>query len=262
MSQRLTLDPSSFERLLAAASVLQHRHEQEARHRRPALDETPADARETEAEPHLASEHDAIHACPMEAFSELSEEAEAEQNTVRERIAPVGRAEQPVPPLKRQEGDQKRAPRGSSFRSLKTEKVLGWRLPPRLSRRIASRFWLAQPHKLARLGKYLRAAQSLCLGALRSARRELHGATNHRFPSGIPTAALSQSLRHRLLSLSNVADAAKNILASLARYRVKAWVTFDSKFTMSQRRALTKAMTPLLVLLIMVVFTLTQVWPH
>jgi hypothetical protein len=61
----------------------------------------------------------------------------------------------------------------------------------------------------------------------------------------------------------NVVDGAKNILASFIRYQVKARVTFiDFKFTPSSRRAVTKAATPLLVLMIIVAFTLTQVWPR
>ena len=40
------------------------------------------------------------------------------------------------------------------------------------------------------------------------------------------------------------------------------WVTLDSKFILSQRRVVTKVATPLLVLLIMIAFTLTQVWPR
>jgi len=232
MSQRLTLDPSSIIRLLAAASVL---------HRRPAPDETRGDPLEREADPHRASEHDAISASTLAAFSELSEaaEARADQNAVLERATALSRAVQLVPPLGRQAGETKRAPHGSSFRPPKTDKILAWRLSLRLSRRITSRF-LAQPNKLARLGKYLRDSQS--------ARFSVHGAANPRPLSGLPTGAFSQSLRH--------------ILASLARYRVKAWVTFDSKLTLSQRRAVTKATTPLLVLLIIVAFTLTQVWPR
>jgi hypothetical protein len=50
MSHRLTLDPSAFERLLAAALVLQQRHEHEERCRRLLAHETPAEPRGTEAQ--------------------------------------------------------------------------------------------------------------------------------------------------------------------------------------------------------------------
>lgn len=238
MGQRLTLDPSSFERLLAAALVLQCRQEQEACHLPPALDETRAHPPGTEAEPHRAFEHDTISARPIATFSASTEAAEtrADQNAALERAAAVSRAEQLIPPLEKQAGEQKRVPHGSSFGHPKTEKILGWRLPPQFSRRIASSFWLAQLNQLARLAEFLRDPRSPWLNALRSARRALHRA--------------------------NLADAVKNLPASLARYRIKAWVTFNSKFVPSQRRAVTKAAAPLLVLLIMVAFTLTQVWPR
>ena len=232
MSQQLTLDPSSFIRLLAAASVL---------NRRPAPDETRGDTREREAEPHRAFEYDAISASTLAAFNELSKVAEAgpDQNTVLERATALSSAVQLVPPLGGQAGDPKQAPHGSSFRPPKTDKILAWRVPLRLSRRITSKF-LAQPNKLAGRGKYLCGSQS--------PRFSVHGAAGPRSLSGLPTGAFSQGLRH--------------IMASLARYRVKAWVTYDSKFTLSQRQAVTKAMTPLVVLLIMVAFTLTEVSSH
>jgi hypothetical protein len=56
------------------------------------------------------------------------------------------------------------------------------------------------------------------------------------------------------------AGAGKSLLASFARYRVKTWITFDSKLTLSPHRAVAKAMAPVSVLLIVVAFTLTQVW--
>lgn len=51
MNQRLTLDPSTFERLLAAALVLQHRNEQEACNRRPVPEKTLARPSETGVHP-------------------------------------------------------------------------------------------------------------------------------------------------------------------------------------------------------------------
>jgi hypothetical protein len=59
MSQRPTLDDSTFEGLLAAAWVLQGQHEQEARNHRPAPNEMQAEPPETHVEPHCVSERDA-----------------------------------------------------------------------------------------------------------------------------------------------------------------------------------------------------------
>lgn len=61
-------------------------------------------------------------------------------------------------------------------------------------------------------------------------------------------------------ALNATDGAAKNMLAAFARYRVKTWITFDSKFNLGPPRAVAKAAAPLLVLLIVVAFTLTQVW--
>jgi hypothetical protein len=58
MSQRPTLDDSTFEGLLAAAWVLQGQHEQEARNQRPAPNEMQAEPPETHVEPHCVSERD------------------------------------------------------------------------------------------------------------------------------------------------------------------------------------------------------------
>ena len=58
MSQRPTLDDSTFEGLLAAAWVLQGQHEQEARNHRPAPNEMLAEPPETHVEPHCVSERD------------------------------------------------------------------------------------------------------------------------------------------------------------------------------------------------------------
>jgi hypothetical protein len=183
MSQRPTLDPSSFERLLAAAWVLQRQHEQKARNRRPATDETLAEPPETEVEPHCVSERDTTGACLMAALSKLREAAEpaVNQNTALGRAPTLNGIELLILPPERQAGDQE-------------------------------------------------------------------------------PAHLGQSLRHALLSLLNVAESAKNRLESFARYRVKVWVTFDSKPTLSPRRAVAAPGAPLLVLLIMVAFTLLQVW--
>jgi TPR repeat protein len=177
MSRGPIIDPSSFEGLLAAALVLQRWHEQEARHLRPSSHETRTDPPETDGEPHCA-EHDATSARPAATLGELSEAAQTgtDENTVFERAAALSRTEQLFLPVERQAGDQKGAPHRSSSRPPKMEKILGWRVPPQLSRRI--------------------------------------------------------------------------------------WVTFDSKFTLSQRRVVLKVAKPLLVLLIMVAFTLTQVWPR
>jgi hypothetical protein len=58
MSQRPTLDDSTFEGLLAAAWVLQGQHEQEACNHRPAPNEMLAEPPETHVEPHCVSERD------------------------------------------------------------------------------------------------------------------------------------------------------------------------------------------------------------
>ena len=81
MSQRPTLDPSSFERLLAAAWLLQRQHEQEAHNRQPAPDETLAEPPETHVEAHCVSERDTKSARLMPALSKLSKAAEVGQNT-------------------------------------------------------------------------------------------------------------------------------------------------------------------------------------
>jgi len=70
MSQRPTLDASTFEGLLAAASVLQH--EQEARNHRPTPDETLAEPPETHVEPHCLSERDTADAHLIATLCELS----------------------------------------------------------------------------------------------------------------------------------------------------------------------------------------------
>jgi len=58
MSQRPTLDVSTFEGLLAAAWVIQGKHEREARNHRPASNEKLAEPPETHLEPHCVSERD------------------------------------------------------------------------------------------------------------------------------------------------------------------------------------------------------------
>ena len=80
MSQRPTLDPSSFERLLAAAWLLQRQHEQEAHNRQPAPDETLAEPPETHVEAHCVSERDTKSARLMPALSKLSKAAEVGVN--------------------------------------------------------------------------------------------------------------------------------------------------------------------------------------
>jgi hypothetical protein len=62
MNQRPTLDPSTFEGLLAAAWVLQCQQEQEARNRQHAPDETLAEPPETHVEPRRGSECDTTNA--------------------------------------------------------------------------------------------------------------------------------------------------------------------------------------------------------
>ena len=72
MSQRPTLDASTFEGLLAAAWVLERQHEQEARNHRPAPDEMLAEPPETQVELHCVSERDTTNAGLMAALSKLN----------------------------------------------------------------------------------------------------------------------------------------------------------------------------------------------
>ena len=62
MSQRPTLDASTFEGLLAAVWVLQRQHEQEARDHRPSPNAMLPGPRETHVEPHRVSERDTVNA--------------------------------------------------------------------------------------------------------------------------------------------------------------------------------------------------------
>jgi hypothetical protein len=85
MSQRPTLDASTFEGLLAAAWVL--KHEQEARNHRPAPDETLAEPLETHVEPHCVCERDTTNARLMATLSELSKVANRLRVSMRVRCA-------------------------------------------------------------------------------------------------------------------------------------------------------------------------------
>jgi hypothetical protein len=75
MSQRPTLDASTFEGLLAAAWVLQRQHEQEALNHRPVTNEMLAEPPKTHVEPDCVSELDTTNARLMAALSELSKAA-------------------------------------------------------------------------------------------------------------------------------------------------------------------------------------------
>ena len=346
MSQRLILDHSSFERLLAAALVLQRQHEREARNGQPAPDETPSAPPQTDGEPHCVSEPDPISERLMAALGKLSHAAEAVGN----KDAALGSAgmfdgiEQFILPLKIQAGNQEPAPRGSSL-TLLTRDGATWSEPtsangdtspyrlladsPEHTRTaeqmIATRTaagqdaaapegkeissikresfrtarqrsvswpvvranWelvtesvghgvrpafqaLRRPHSFwstaisaARFRQNLRAeAQSLWLRACRRVCQEFRGATKDTLQCGLRKGSLGHPFRHTPRWLLDVVDGAKSIPANFARYRAKTWVTFDSKFTLSPRRAMVKAGTPLLVLLIIVAFTLLQVWPR
>jgi len=127
---RLTLDFPSFETLLLAAWVLQCHHEQEARHRQSAPDETPAEPPETHVEPHCASELDTTSTRIPLALSKLSEAAEAGVNQIPALASPttLNGIEQVTLSLERQAADQERAPDGSSFRLL-TSKRGAWSEP-------------------------------------------------------------------------------------------------------------------------------------
>jgi hypothetical protein len=87
MNQRPTLDPSTFEGLLAAAWVLQCQQEQEARNRQHAPDETLAEPPETHVEPRRGSECNTTNARLMATLSELSKTANTLQVSMRVRCA-------------------------------------------------------------------------------------------------------------------------------------------------------------------------------
>jgi hypothetical protein len=339
MSQRLTPDDSSFERLLAAALVLQRGHEQEPQNCRLAPDETLAVPPETHAKLYSGSEHDAISARLMAALTKLSKTAEAgvNQGTDLGCATTLNGIEQLILPLETQAGNHEPARHGTSFglltREMGTVSEPGFATVDTSRRRApvaateqtrtarpvmdkvtaaaeeeaatpegqetsgnntreffgtARQSWISWPvarekwelltesvgrcawpafHALRlasstaisadRYRKQLRPeAQSPWRSALESSSQELRGASKCSPLSGLPKRALGESWRHAL------PDGAKNRLASLARCRVKACVTFGSEFTSSQRRAVKKAATPFVVLLIMAAFTLTQVWPR
>lgn len=244
MSRRLTLDPSTFERLLAAALVLQHRHEQAACNHPPAPDEAQAELSEADVEPNCVSEHDAMSA-PSVDLSKLGGGAEAA--AMPDAALKLAAAWHPlIASVSRCAGHASQA--------------LGW--AHSFASTVIGAARERQDVWTESACRYLGEAQSLWTSALRTAGQRLRSAARHGPLSGLPKVALAQSFRHAILSLLTVTDAAKAIPASFARYRVKACVTFNSKFTLSPRRALTKGATPLAVLLIMVAFTLTQVWPR
>jgi hypothetical protein len=87
MSQRPTLDDSTFEGLLAAAWVLQRQHEQETRNHRPAPNEMRAEPSENHLEPHRISERDTTNAHLMDALSGLSKASNRLQVSERVRCA-------------------------------------------------------------------------------------------------------------------------------------------------------------------------------
>ena len=76
MSQRPTLDASTFEGLLAAAWVLQLRHEQEAHIHRPTPDEMLAEPPETHVEQHCSSECEATPLGGYSLFPGLADKAD------------------------------------------------------------------------------------------------------------------------------------------------------------------------------------------
>lgn len=192
MSQRLTLDPSSFERLLAAALVLQHLHDQEARNRPPVRNETVAASAETDVEEHCVSERDptSTHLIAALSASSKTPKAQDKSTTPEPAAAPA------------------------------SEEVSGTKV------------------------------------------REVFPAAHHK----LQHSAVGYDFRHTLQWFLDTAGGARKRLVSFPRNRAVASVTFDSKLVLSPRRTAAKAGTPLLVLLVMVAFTLLQVWhrqrPH
>ena len=77
MSQRPTLDASTFEGLLAAAWVLQLQHEQEARDLRPTPNEMLAEPPETHVEQHCISEREPTPVGGSSLFPGLADEADS-----------------------------------------------------------------------------------------------------------------------------------------------------------------------------------------
>ena len=86
MSQRPTLDDSTFEGLLAAAWVLQRRHEQEARNHRFAPNEMLAELPD-HVELHCIAARDTTNAHLMAALSGLSKAANRLEVSMRVRCA-------------------------------------------------------------------------------------------------------------------------------------------------------------------------------
>ena len=280
MNHRPTLDPSSFETLLAAAWVLQCQHEQETRNRQPAL-ETLAEPPKTHVETHCVPERDTTTARLMPALSKSSKAAEVwgNQSAARQMIgtltAAVGAKEAAGPKSKEIAGikirESFRTARQSflSWPVVRKQWELGtasvghcaWRASQAFQR---AHSWLSstaisaarcrQSLQTESAGRYSSEPQSSWLSALASASQGLRGATTYRPLSGFSKEALGQSWRRALRSLWNAAESAKNRLESFARYRVKVRVT------LSPRRAVPAAGASLLVLLIVVALTLLQVW--
>jgi TPR repeat protein len=104
--------------------------------------------------------------------------------------------------------------------------------------------------------RFLSAAQSAWLSAVRSARQRLSRATTFRAFSWFSQRALRASLRNALPRLLHGIEVAKNKLESFASYRVKVRVPLSPRLTAEAAGA------SCLVILIAVAFTLFQVWHH
>jgi hypothetical protein len=238
MSQRLTLDPSSFETLLVAAWVLQCQHEQEARSRQLASNEMLAKP-QTIAGAHGVYDRDPPSILPALSKVNKAAEVEVNHNTAGGRATPLNGngngIEHLASPVERQTADQERTPQGSSFRLLTSERG-AWSDP------------VSEPVDLSR-SRFLAEAS----GQTRAVGQRVGTLTA---AVGAEDVAASGSLRHALLSLLHVAERAKNQLESVAAYQVKV------RATPSLRRAVTASGAPLVLLLIVVSLSLFLVWRH
>ncbi|MGA8152789.1 MAG: tetratricopeptide repeat protein [Terriglobales bacterium] len=199
MSQRPTLDASSFETLLFAAWVLQCQHDKEMRDRKPASADT-----------HVSS---------------LGEAGEVKvgQRTALLKDMQSGRSKEGAPPSSpswlavRKQWEVWTATVGHS----------AWRESQVLQR---AQFWLSGTASPGFLG-----AQSSLLGAAKAS-GQIREATTQRLLPGLLKEALSRNLRHGP-SQSNVAQFSRNRLEAFARYRVRVRIRLSPRRTLEAASA-------------------------
>ena len=282
MSQRPTLDPSSFETLLFAAWVLQCQRDQDARNRRPVPAKTLAKSSDTQVDAVWVTKRDTTGARLMPALSTLNDAAEvgANQNAARQMVGTlpsVVRTEEAVAPegkeisrSKIQESFRSAGQSSLSWPAVREQWELGtasvghcaWRASQAFQR---AHTWLSSTAISAArcrpslqtefAGRYL-SAQSSLLSSPRRAGQELRTAATHGPLPRHSTEALGQGLQYVMPSFLNATASARNRLESFARYRVKVRVT------LSPRRVAEAAGASLSVLLIVIALTLFQGWHH